>query len=1210
MNIESRIQIFRYLQSSKNFCVNIFLLLIISVFYLSASAFAKNLWSTHRKKFKHITVDQGLSQNTPMAIIQDRKGFIWIGTQEGLNRYDGYGFKVYEHDPDDDSSLSENSIFSLYECSEGDIWIGTNGGGLNRFDRVTEKFTQYNYNPQDSTSLSNNFVHVIYEDKAGLLWIGTNYGLNKFDRKSERFTQFYIDQNNTLENQIRAIFEDKNGNFWIGTYGGGLNKFDRNSLKWTQFFNIPNNQNSLSNDHVTAIYEDSFGEFWVGTLFGLNLFDKEKKDFIRFRNIPGDPTSLSHNVVWKIYEDRSGTLWVGTQGGGLCEFDRRTRLFKRHVNESSNPNSLNNNFILSILEDESAALWVGTGGGGINKYDRQNTRFFHYKNAPSNLAGSDANFTWTIEEDHTGALWIGSQGSGLYFLDRKTEKVKCYLNDHFNPNSLSYNSIFSILEDRSGTLWVGTDGGGLNKLIRQKNESGNIVKFIHYFSDPSDSTSLGSNRVRKVFEDRDGTIWLATYGGGLNSFDRETEKFTRYMNDPHDPNSLSSDYVYNIYEDRAGVLWIGTWGGGMLKFDKDTKRFTRFLHNPDNSTSLNHNRVGSFLEDDAGIIWCGTGYGLAKFDKKTNKFKRYTKKNGLPDNVVYGVLPDSNGNLWISTNHGLSRFNPESEKFKNYDVHDGLQSNEFNAGAYLKTRNGELIFGGINGINIFYPEDIIDNFHVPPVVLTAFKSLSKNIRLKKAISEIEQLKLSYTQNSFSFEFAALDYVNPAKNQYAYKLEGYDSDWIYSCNNHIATYTHVPPGNYVLKVKGSNNDGVWNEQGASIKIIITPPFWKTVWFKSLLVLIIITTACSLYKKRIRKIETKKQELQERVTEKTRAANALQKALDEVEKLKNRLQAENVYLQDEIRTDHNFKNIITQNENFKKVLRSVEQVASTDATVLIMGESGTGKELLARAVHSISQRKERPLVKVNCSALPVNLIESELFGHEKGAFTGAIYRKIGRFELADKGTIFLDEIGDLPLELQTKLLRVLQEGEFERLGNSRTIAVDVRVIAATNRNLEKEIDQGAFREDLYYRLNVFPIKLPPLHQRKDDIPLLVHHFIKKYSKKIGKNIDVVPQNVIHTLTKYHWPGNVRELENIIERAVIISPTPKLLLGDWFTSSNGNSQVVTLEENEKQHIIRALKMTGWRISGEKGVARILGINPKTLDSRMRKLGIRRDR
>ena len=361
----------------------------------------------------------------------------------------------------------------------------------------------------------------------------------------------------------------------------------------------------------------------------------------------------------------------------------------------------------------------------------------------------------------------------------------------------------------------------------------------------------------------------------------------------------------------------------------------------------------------------------------------------------------------------------------------------------------------------------------------------------------------------------------------------------------------------------------------------------------------------------------QKIIQRTAELSNANVSLKQALSEVEKLKNRFHAEKTYLQQEIKRDHNFEEIIGSSEIVKNVLRKVEQVAATNATVLILGETGTGKELFARAVHNISKRHKRSLVKVNCAALPVNLIESELFGHEKGAFTGALSQKIGRFELADKGTIFLDEIGDLPLELQAKLLRVLQEGEFERLGNSKTIKVDVRVIAATNRDLEKEVLSGIFRKDLFYRLNVFPIVVPPLRERKEDIEVLLKFFIKKYSAKIGKKIDKISTKVIDILKNYYWPGNVRELENIIERSLIISHESEFNLGDWniqqssqveFEEEISGNSLLSLEELEKKHIIKVLEITKWKVSGENGAAKFLNLKPTTLDSKMKKLGIKR--
>jgi DNA-binding NtrC family response regulator/ligand-binding sensor domain-containing protein len=1168
---------------------------------------------THDFNFDHITVDNGLSQNTPRAIIQDSKGFIWIGTQEGLNRYDGYNFKIYKYDANDETSISENSILAIFESKSNDIWIGTNGGGLNKFDRVREKFTRYRFNPNDPTSLSQDYVSVIYEDRLGNLWIGTYFGLNKFDSKTEKFTRYYIFPEIINHNSILSIFEDKRGQLWVGTEGGGLNRFNRKTEEWERYLYDTNNPNSISCNRVSAIYEDSFGKFWIGTMEGgLNQFDVAKDEFMHYKCNANNPNSVSSNSIYKIYEDKSGIVWIGTLGGGLCKYNRKTENFVRYENNIKNPNGLSNNQILSIMEDNSGLLWIGTGGGGINILNKFNPGFSHYKNNPYGFSGSNNNFVWAIEEDYTGALWIGTQGAGVYHVNRKTGNVEQYTHDPSDPASISHNIVYSIVEDRTGTIWIGTDGGGLNKFISKKSRTEPNGRFKRYIHDSSDPKGLASNYVRKIYEDSDGIIWLSVYRAGLQKFNPKTGEFTHYSPGINNTNGVSSSHVFDIIEDSSGKIWIGTWGGGLQKYNKKSNIFLTFTHNPNNKNSLSHNRVGTIFEDDSGFLWIGTDNGLDKLDKSTGIFKRYSTENGLPNNVIYGILSDDYGNLWISTNKGLFRLNPETGKIKNYDVNDGLQSNEFNTGACLKTRQGELIFGGINGINIFIPENVRDNSHIPPIVVTGIKRFNKEVKFENAISEIKQLEFSYNENSFSFEFAALDYNNPNKNQYAFTLEGYDKDWIYSGNDRIASYTKVPPGNYIFKVKGSNNDDIWNNEGTEIEIIIIPPFWQTWWFKFIIFMSLSVTVYSFYRKRINKIEAKKKVLQDRVEERTEAAENLQNALDKVEQLKKQLEAENIYLQDEIKLVHNFEAIITQNDALKKLLHRVEKVASTDATVLILGESGTGKELLARAVHNISNRKKRPLVKVNCSVLPANLIESELFGHEKGAFTGAISRKIGRFELANGGTIFLDEIGDLPMDLQSKLLRILQEGEFERLGNPVTIKVDVRVISATNRNIEKGIEQGTFREDLFYRLNVFPITIPPLRDRKNDIPLLVKHFVDKYGKKTGSKIDIIPENVMSTLTTYHWPGNVRELENIIERAIILNPGQKLVLGDWFSKinlNNENHESLSLEDNERQLILKALEETDWRVSGDKGAAIILGLKPTTLEYRMKKLGINRN-
>jgi DNA-binding NtrC family response regulator/ligand-binding sensor domain-containing protein len=1248
-------------------------------------------------KFENISIEQGLSQSTVLCILQDSRGFMWFGTEDGLNKYDGYKFTIYRTALDDPNSLSHNYVYSIYEAPDepGTLWIGTIGGGLNKFDRNKEQFTRYQADANNSFSLSNNEVKSIYGDKGGSLWIGTfGGGLNRLipspgsgqassenEESPPTFTVYRHQDNNPTSlssDQVNVVFKDNSGVLWIGTQGGGLNKLILNDAfsrspgqdpskleveridpeiqQFIRYLYNPDDPTSLSDDIVNSLYEDSHGNLWIGTNGGLDMFDREKDEFIHFKADPNDPNSLNDNSILAICESPvswSGRrlLWIAT-AAGVDIFDREKEKFIHCEYKPDDPSSLSNNWVFSLYEDRSGLLWIGTNGG-LSQFDPRKDKFIHYHHDPDKSNSLSHNYVRAFCESSTdsGLFWIGTDG-GLDLFDREQERFIHYHAKPQDAHSLSHDWIREIYEDSSGILWIGTYGGGLNKLILPMRRDGvgvsidaksSDLTFTHYRHDPENPNSLSDDLVLSVYQDRSGTLWIGTETGGLNELvqsDSGNENegshatFIHHQHDPNNPNSLSHNFVKSIFEDSKGMLWIGTIGRGLNRLvtpapssisgdnNESSPTFIRYQHDPENPNSLSSNDILAICEtryDGNGFLWIGTGGGgLNKFDLANETFTHYREKDGLPNETIYGILEDNQGFLWLSTNKGLSKFDPETETFRNYDMDDGLQSNEFNGGAYYGSKSGQMYFGGVNGFNVFNPEDIKDNPYIPPVVITDFQifnesvGISGNTPLRKHITETEEITLSYKDNVFSFEFAALSYANPEKNRFKYIMDGFDEDWIDSGTRRFVTYTNLDPGQYIFRVTGTNNDGIWSEEGVSLRIIITPPFWQTWWLRTLVILSVLLLAYTLYKRRVSKLETKKRQLEERIKERTEAANKLQNALDQVRHLKDQLQAENVYLQDEIKIAHNFEYIISRSEALKKVLSNVEQVASTDATVLILGESGTGKELVARAIHNISNRTNRPLVKVNCSALPENLIESELFGHEKGAFTGAISQKIGRFELANEGTIFLDEIGDLPFELQTKLLRVLQEGEFERIGNPKTIKVDVRVIAATNRNLEEAIKNGKFREDLYYRLNVFPIMIPPLRERKEDIPLLVKHFMEKYSAKAGKQVEMVSQNLIDKLQAYSWPGNVRELENIIERAVIITPGKKLILGDWLPISEAQSEdsdILTLEEIEKKHILRALEKTGWRVSGEKGAAKILGLKSTTLEARMKKLDIGRN-
>ncbi len=811
------------------------ILTIIIFFGFTVNALALE----NRVKFEHLSADGGLAGIN--CILEDSKGLMWLCTQEGLTEYDGYNLTTYKNDPADSTSISDNFITAIYEDKFGTLWAGTQSGGLNQFDRQTEQFRRYASNSNDSTSLSSNEVSAIWEDRTGTLWIGTNDGgLNKFDRETGQFAHYLSNANDATslsDSKIKAIYEDRTGTLWIGTNGGGLNKFDRETEQFTHYTHDPNDATSLSDNAVTAIYEDSAGVLWIGTNGGgLNQFDRETEQFVHYRHDPNDPNSLSIDYISALCEDPTGVLWIGSgtwdasyTGKGIDRLDRARKHFTHYSNNSDDPQSLSNDNVLSLYRDKRGVIWVGTWLKGVDRFDPAKEKFERYTFGNDNPNGLHGDGVWSIYEDRSGIVWIGTGGGGLHRLDRQTGKFTHYKHNPADQNSLSSETIWSIYEDSSGQMWVGGDKG-LDRFERA------TEKFIHYQHDPDNPNSLSNDTVVKICEDRAGILWIGTFGGGVTKFDPATNKFTRYQNNPDNPNSLGYDVILTILEDRNGLLWIGTYGGGLDKFNPITEQFTHYANNPDNSNSLSNNRVSAIYEDETGILWIGTqGGGLDKFDPKTETFTHYTEKEGLPSNVIGGLLADGEGNLWLSTFNGISKFNPQTETFRNYDVSDGLQGHKFDSLSHHKTKSGELFFGGYNGFNAFYPEQVKDNPHIPPVVLTGFRKFNEPVKLETAISEAKSLHLSYQDKVITFEFAALDYTNPSKNQYAYKLEGFDKDWIYNGTKRYATYTNLDGGTYTFHVKGSNNDGVWNETGTSIKITVTPPPWKTWWAYTLYVL---------------------------------------------------------------------------------------------------------------------------------------------------------------------------------------------------------------------------------------------------------------------------------------------------------------------------------------------------------------------------------------
>ncbi len=807
-------------------CLRIWFILLLS---LSSSLYAQD----RPVKFEHISVEHGLSSTTVISIFQDSKGFLWIGTDQGLNKYDGYGFTLYKHDPDNPNSLSDNNIGRLFEDRYGALWIGTVNGGLNKFDRKTEKFAHYKHDPQNPKSLSHNFVFTMHGDRHGVLWIGTIGGLDKFvpSDSTPIFTHYKHDPNNPhslSSDYVNSIYDDHLGVVWVGTYDG-LSKFDRDQEQFIHFRNDPKNLNSLSNNNVRHIFEDRSGVLWIGTWGGgLNRFDREQERFTHYRHDPQNPYSLSGDIIWTIFEDRAGRLWVGTYGGGLDEFDREKRQFIHYNENPDNPNSLSTNYIHTIYEDRSEALWIGTANG-LHKLDREKQKFMHYARVPNDPNSLNNNRVYSFHEDRSGVLWIGTENGGLNKFDRSSGKFTHYTHDRNNPNSLSHNSVSSILEDQSGALWVATYDG-LNKFDRR------TEKFTHYLHDPKNPNSLSHSWVFSIHEDASGVLWVGT-ANGLDKFDHRrnrgrTERFTHYKLDPTQTAPFAQNLVGFLYEDRSGDLWV-TASAGLAKFDRDAETFTFYPIDPQKADDLGQPAPMTICEDRAGMLWSGTSNGFSRFDKVKKVFKHFHNRDGLSADAVYAILIDDKENLWLGSNKGLSKFNPQTGAFRHYDKSDGLQDNEFINACYRSERTGELFFGGINGFNVFHPDSLKDNPYIPPVVITHFERYniddaeSKPI-VEKAISEKQHIELSYKDNILTFEFSALSYLNNTKNQYAYKLEGFNDRWIHLGTKRDVTFTNLDPGEYTLRVKGSNNDGVWNEEGASLKITITPPWWKTWW----------------------------------------------------------------------------------------------------------------------------------------------------------------------------------------------------------------------------------------------------------------------------------------------------------------------------------------------------------------------------------------------
>ncbi len=813
-------------------------------------------WAQEQYRYRTVTAEQGLSQGVVNCIIQDKHGFMWFGTQDGLNRFDGNGITLFKTNPLDSNSLATNFINCLFEDTTGLLWIGTDGG-LSTYSLYTGKFE--NYLHVNSFHPDKNNIRTIFEDRNGTIWLGTDFNsICKFDRHTKKITTYPLELKDTSSasfDYISSITEDASGVIWVGSFGGGLYSFDKRTGKSQNFYQ-PTEAKTLSeyiNNISSLYYEKGRDELLIGTKgAGLEAFPIATKRFNKLYTTTADTTYYKEpRIISSIVKDKTGNIWVaGNNGEGLFRYDEDKRAYISYKrSHTGNSIDFNEDFCNSLYVSAENILWVGTNNG-VGYYIPEKRNFVIYKDT----ANRAANMVMSIARDAGGRLWIGTNGSGLRVYD---ETTRTYSQNNELTRAIHNISIISLFIDKGDNLWIGTWGSGVigYNLLTEK-----IINI------DSLNIAITKTSVTGITQDHTGKIWIATYDKGVFVYDEKHSTIDRITVN----NGLSDNHVYGFMEDSQNNMWIGTDGGGVNCYSPEGK--ISIIKKTTGNNSLSSNTVNCMYEDKAGNLWLGTSIGLNKYSISQKKFTHYFMKDGLPNDYIYSILPDKDGNLWISTNKGIARLNPNivneaGSAFKNFDKGDGLPSDEFNQGAFLKTADGRMYFGSTTGIVSFIPEQVTGNMHEPPVSITSCELFGKEYLPDTLVSEKKHLELSWKNNTISFSFIGLDYEMPSENKYKYILEGADADWSLPTTHHWANYMQLPPGHYVFRVKACNNDGVWSQVGAAISINIVPPFWKTNWFYASSIILILGGLFGFIKYRTRRIEKEKKVLEAKVEERT-------------------------------------------------------------------------------------------------------------------------------------------------------------------------------------------------------------------------------------------------------------------------------------------------------------------------------------------------------
>jgi ligand-binding sensor domain-containing protein/signal transduction histidine kinase len=798
--------------------------------------------------FRHFTTNDGLSYGNASCFLKDSKGFIWIGTEDGLNKYDGYDFTIFRNNPLDSSTLSDNIVQCIAEDGNY-LWIGTRSG-LNRFNKLTEKVTRYYHNKNDENTLNDNLISCLFKDRKGRIWIGTDNGFNLYNPMG-KFKRYLLHSNfidNTSHNWVRAITEGADGLLWISTVNG-LYHFNPESNQ----FNTSPGDREISNSFDTKVidytFEDKSHNLWVGT-YEKGLFMKEKRTnkLFHFTHEPKEMNSLCNNLVDHIMEDDEGNIWVATNSGLSCIshgtiIRQDNGIFKNYRHINNEDNGLSTNSITTTFQDNEKNIWIGGRFGDLDVMAKPLKKFVNYKFTEMGSQFISNNMT-AIAEDKDGNLWFGSDGGGIYFWDRKNNKYKVYRNINNDKSSIASDKVLALCIDSYNNLWIGMWKGGLDRMDL------NNHSIVHYKSNENDKCSPVSNNVFYIKEDKLKDIWIGFWGTGINLYDRKSNCFKHFHYGSYDSTSLSGYNVLNIFEDKNSNIWIGTETDGVSLLNKKNYSFKHYNLNSPNKASISVG-VNTIYEDRKNRFWIGTRLGFILLDRKTEVYSKFTTKDGLPNDFICGILEDEEGNLWLSTNNGISKLTVKEKggklalSFRNYDQTDGLPNNQFNKWSYFKTSRNEFIFGGLSGLTIFYPDSFKDNKTLPSTVITGFSIFNSPVPfgvpgspLKEQISETKEITLSYKQSVISFDYAALNFSNPEKTRYAYKMDGFEKEWNLVGNQRKATFTNLNPGKYTFMVKACNSDGYWNNKSTCIKLTILPPWWLTWWLKAISITLII------------------------------------------------------------------------------------------------------------------------------------------------------------------------------------------------------------------------------------------------------------------------------------------------------------------------------------------------------------------------------------